>query len=89
MTDSQFSNLVGTVYKQGNLVFVQDGSALLSPVGNRVSHFDLVKYLLPQLYANNSNKSFTFAFEHRKNVARIALSPQGTLLLSVDEGILH
>lgn len=32
-----------------------------------------------------SNKSFTFAFEHRKNIARIALSPQRTLLLSVDD----
>lgn len=32
-----------------------------------------------------SNKSFTFGFEHRKNIARIALSPQGTLLLTVDE----
>ena len=33
-----------------------------------------------------SNKSFTFPFEHRRNIARIALSPQGTLLLTVDEG---
>ena len=42
----QFSNLVGTVYKQGNLVFVQDGSAVLSPVGSRISFFDLLQYLL-------------------------------------------
>lgn len=38
--------------------------------------------------AERSNKSFTFGFEHRKNIARIALSPQGTLLLTVDEGVL-
>lgn len=31
-----------------------------------------------------SNKSFTFAYEHRKNISRIALNPQATLLLSVD-----
>ncbi|KAG0637239.1 WD40-repeat-containing domain protein [Tuber brumale] len=69
-----FSNLLGTVYCRGNLVFTPDGNSLLSPVGNRVTCFDLV-----------SNKSFTFSFEHRKNIARIALSPQGTLLLSIDE----
>ncbi|EPS37707.1 hypothetical protein H072_8584 [Dactylellina haptotyla CBS 200.50] len=73
-TDFNFSNLLGTVYCKGNLVFTPDGASLLSPVGNRVSCFDLA-----------NNKSFTFSFAHRKNVARIALSPQGTLLLSVDE----
>lgn len=96
----QFANLLGTVYCRGNLVFTPDGNSLLSPVGNRVSCFDLVKcanYFLG-LYALwiydadfwvRSNKSFTFDFEHRKNIARIALSPQGTLLLSVDEGLRH
>ena len=39
----QFSNLCGTVYRQGNVVFTRDGNSLLSPVGNRVSVFDLVK----------------------------------------------
>lgn len=41
---SQFSNLLGTVYSQGNLLFSPDGTCLLSPVGNRVTVFDLVKY---------------------------------------------
>lgn len=41
----QFSNLCGTVYKQGNLVFTPDGNKLLSPVGNRITLFDLVKYV--------------------------------------------
>jgi hypothetical protein len=39
----QFSNLLGTVYCQGNLLFSPDGEHLYSPVGNRVTVFDLVK----------------------------------------------
>ncbi|KAI9758433.1 MAG: hypothetical protein M4579_003062 [Chaenotheca gracillima] len=70
----KFSNLLGTVYCRGNLLFTPDGTCLLSPVGNRVSVFDLV-----------NNKSYTFPFAHRKNIARIALSPRGNLLLSIDE----
>ncbi|KAK2461249.1 hypothetical protein APHAL10511_006776 [Amanita phalloides] len=70
----KFSNLCGTVYKQGNVVFTADGNSLLSPVGNRVSVFDLV-----------NNKSFTFAFENRKNISAIALSPDSNVLISVDE----
>lgn len=72
-SDFKFSNLLGTVYRQGNLVFTEDGTKLLSPVGNRVTCFDLV-----------NSKSFTFNYEHRKNIVRIALNKQGTLLLSVD-----
>nr|ASF90255.1 hypothetical protein SPAR04681 [Bartheletia paradoxa] len=70
----QFSNLCGTVYRQGNIVFTPDGNSILSPVGNRVSVFDLV-----------NNKSYTFPFENRKNIARIALSPNSTILISVDD----
>ncbi|KAI0819421.1 WD40-repeat-containing domain protein [Trametes gibbosa] len=70
----KFSNLCGTVYRQGNIVFTPDGNSVLSPVGNRVSVFDLV-----------NNKSHTFAFENRKNIAAIALSPDANVLLSVDE----
>lgn len=46
----QFSNLLGTVYCKGNLLFTPDGTCLLSPVGNRVTVFDLIKYVarLPQ-----------------------------------------
>ncbi|BFZ60013.1 U3 snoRNP protein [Saitoella coloradoensis] len=72
--DFQLSDVIGTVYRQGNLVFSPDGTCLLSPVGNRVTHFDLV-----------NNKSFTFPFENRRNIARLALNPQCTLLLSIDE----
>ena len=41
----QFSNLCGTVYRQGNVLFTADGNSLLSPVGNRVTVFDLVKWV--------------------------------------------
>ncbi|KAF2113593.1 periodic tryptophan protein-like protein 2 [Lophiotrema nucula] len=73
-TDFQFSNLLGTVYSSGNLLFTPDGTCLLSPVGNRVSIFDLVQ-----------SKSYTLPFAHRRNIARLALNPRGNLLLSVDE----
>ncbi|CAH6723075.1 periodic tryptophan protein 2 [[Candida] jaroonii] len=73
-SDFQFSNLLGTVYRQGNLQFTEDGTKLLSPVGNRVSVFDLI-----------NNKSYTLNYEHRKDIVRIALNKQGTLLLSIDE----
>lgn len=55
------------------MVYTDDGTKLLSPVGNRVTCFDLI-----------NSKSFTFPYEHRRNVARIALNKQETLLLSVD-----
>lgn len=61
------------MYRQGNVQFSHDGNMLLSPVGNRISVFDLV-----------NNKSFTFAYEHRKNIATFDVNKQGTLLLSVD-----
>ena len=72
-SDFKYSNLLGTVYRQGNVQFSHDGNMLLSPVGNRISVFDLV-----------NNKSFTFAYEHRKNIATFDVNKQGTLLLSVD-----
>jgi hypothetical protein len=34
-----------------------------------------------------SNKSYTFPFENRKNIAVIALSPDSNVLISVDEGL--
>jgi periodic tryptophan protein 2 len=72
-TDFQFSNLLGTVYGSGNLAFTPDGKSLLSPVGNRVTIFDLEK-----------EKSTTLPFAHRTPISRLALHPAGSLLLSVD-----
>ena len=45
-----------------------------SPVGNRVSCFDLV-----------NNRSQTFPFENRNNVVRAVLSPAGNIMLLIDE----
>ena len=72
-THFQFSNLLGTVYGSGNIAFTPDGSCLLSPVGNRVTIFDLVK-----------DKSTTLPFTHRTPIARIALHPSGSVLLTTD-----
>lgn len=57
--------------------------------------FDLIKYVsslqrnVASLHAFKiniiSNKSYTLPFSHRRNIARLALNPQGNLLLSVDE----
>lgn len=41
LTREQFTNLFGSVYTQGNLLFTPDGNTLLSPVGNKVSVFEL------------------------------------------------
>ena len=41
---TQFSSLYGAVYRQGNVRFTDDGNCVISPVGNRLSHFDLKKY---------------------------------------------
>lgn len=71
--DYHLANILGTVYSQGDLVFSPDGMSILSPVGNRVSYFDLA-----------NNKSHTFAYEHRRNVMRVAMNRSGTLLLSID-----
>lgn len=51
-TDFKFSNLLGTVYSRGNLLFNPDGTHLYSPVGNRVTVFDLVKYATCGLFSS-------------------------------------
>ncbi|KAJ3185825.1 hypothetical protein HDU85_001194 [Gaertneriomyces sp. JEL0708] len=73
-TNFKFSNLCGTVYHKGNVIFTPDGNSVISPVGNRVTVFDLV-----------GNKSETLPFETKKDIARLALSPNGLLLIAVDE----
>jgi periodic tryptophan protein 2 len=63
-------------------------------VGNRVTVFNLVEYVMrlrcPKSPYNtnslpHSNKSHTLPFAHRKNISRIGLTPRGNLLLSIDE----
>jgi periodic tryptophan protein 2 len=74
MYNYTFSNLIGRVYLKGNVIFTPDGNSIISPVGNRMSIFDL-----------RNNKSFTFPFENNKNIEHIAISPNGHYLLSGDE----
>uniref|UniRef100_A0A8C4RPG2 PWP2 small subunit processome component n=1 Tax=Erpetoichthys calabaricus TaxID=27687 RepID=A0A8C4RPG2_ERPCA len=63
-----------TLYRRGNLNFSFDGNSLISPVGNRISIFDL-----------KNNKSETFPVSAKKNITCVALSPNGTLAVLVDE----
>ncbi|XP_042316227.1 periodic tryptophan protein 2 homolog [Sceloporus undulatus] len=70
----KFSNLLGTVYRRGNLNFTPDGNSLISPVGNRITLFDL-----------KNNKSETLPLATRYNVACVGLSPDGNLAILVDE----
>nr|XP_060626232.1 periodic tryptophan protein 2 homolog [Anolis sagrei ordinatus] len=70
----KFSNLLGTVYRRGNLNFTPDGNSLISPVGNRISLFDL-----------KNNKSETLPLATRYNIACVGLSPDGNLAILIDE----
>uniref|UniRef100_T2MD28 Periodic tryptophan protein 2 homolog n=1 Tax=Hydra vulgaris TaxID=6087 RepID=T2MD28_HYDVU len=72
--DYKFQNLCGTVYRKGNVIFTSGGDSVLSPVGNRVTCFDL-----------KNNKSVTLPFENGKNISRLCISPNNNLLLSIDE----
>ncbi|XP_054706940.1 periodic tryptophan protein 2 homolog [Uloborus diversus] len=70
----KFSNLLGTVYHKGNLLFSPDGNILISPVGNRITLYDL-----------RNHKSETLPIESRYNFTTLALSPNGMLLIAVNE----
>lgn len=70
----RFSNLLGAVYRQGNLNFSKDGNAVISPVGNRISIFDL-----------KNNSSETLPVSTTKNITCVGISPNGNLAIVVDE----
>ena len=70
----QFSNLFGTVYRGGDLLFTPDGNTMLSPVGNKVSMFDL-----------KNHKSETLPVESRFSYTTMDLSPNGVSLLAVND----
>jgi len=70
----QFSNLFGTVYRGGDLLFTPDGNTVLSPVGNKVSMFDL-----------KNHKSETLPVESRFSYTTMDLSPNGVSLLAVND----
>ncbi|KAI4882063.1 hypothetical protein NFI96_028322 [Prochilodus magdalenae] len=70
----KFSNLLGAVYRHGNLSFSRDGNSVISPVGNRISVFDL-----------KNNRSETLPVSTNKNITCVGLSPDGSLAILVDE----
>ncbi|KAJ4849893.1 U3 snoRNP protein [Turnera subulata] len=69
----KFHNLLGAPYRGGNVVIAQN-TQLISPVGNRVSITDLLK-----------SQTITLPTQSSSNIRRIAASPDGTFLLTVDE----
>ncbi|XP_071951728.1 periodic tryptophan protein 2 homolog [Antedon mediterranea] len=70
----QFSNLLGVVYRCGNLNFSVDGNSIFSPVGNKITKFDL-----------KNNASHTLPIETNKNINYVAISPNGNTAILVDE----
>ncbi|KAJ8922015.1 hypothetical protein NQ315_008654 [Exocentrus adspersus] len=69
-----FSNLLGTVYRKGDILFTPDGNSVISTVGNKITVFDL-----------KNNKSTTLPVESRFNYNALDLSPNGCTLLAVNE----
>lgn len=72
-----FSNLCGTVYRQGNVILhdASEGTLLLSPVGNRLSIFNLT-----------TNQTTTLPFQMRRPIRRVTQNPrQPDILLVADE----
>ena len=69
----RLKRVCGNVYENGNIVFTSDGNALVCPVGNRITLFDLVHHT-----------STTLPFQNRKNIKRVAVSHNGRFLVSVD-----
>ncbi|XP_063909715.1 periodic tryptophan protein 2 homolog [Zophobas morio] len=70
----KFNNLLGTVYKKGDLIFTPDGNSVVSPVGNRLSIFDL-----------KNDKVTTLPVESRYNYTALDLSPNGCSLIAINE----
>lgn len=70
----KFHNLLGSVYRKGTLIFSPDGNSVISPVGNRLTIFDL-----------KNNKSHTLSLESNYNYTALDLSPNGCILIAVNE----
>ncbi|KAJ8297862.1 hypothetical protein KUTeg_024393 [Tegillarca granosa] len=65
----RFSNLLGSVYRKGNVTFTPDGNCVVSPVGNRVT----------------VNKSETLPMESTRNITCVAIAPDGYTMILVNE----
>eukprot|EP00906_Rhabdomonas_costata_P013218 RCo019004 len=70
----QFSNLLGGTYTGGNVLFDRSGHSLLSPVGNRVTAYDL-----------QNSSTVTLPFETPRDIVAMDLSPNEELLFVADE----
>lgn len=78
-TNFKLSNYIGTVYRDGQVAFSKDGFSIISPIGNKLSVFDL---------KNNASK--TLDIDCKFNIKRVSLSPSGRHLLASDErGDVH
>lgn len=69
----RLQRLCGSVYENGNIIFTPDGNSIISPIGNRVTVFDLVHH-----------KTTTFPFENRRDIEIITISNNGLFLLTID-----
>nr|XP_026491208.1 periodic tryptophan protein 2 homolog isoform X1 [Vanessa tameamea] len=70
----QFQNLLGTVYRRGDILFTNDGNCVISPVGNKITIYNL-----------KQNKSNTLPVESNFNYTAIDVSPNGSILLAINE----
>ncbi|CAG9562910.1 unnamed protein product [Danaus chrysippus] len=70
----KFQNLLGTVYRHGDILFTNDGNCVISPVGNRITIYNL-----------KQNKSNTLPIESHYNYTAIDISPNGSVLLAINE----
>ncbi len=66
--------MCGVVYDGGNTLFTPDGKHLISPVGQRVTVFDLT-----------NESSATLSVQMKSKVAFVAVNPSGSLLFIVDD----
>ncbi|VDM96221.1 unnamed protein product [Thelazia callipaeda] len=66
--------LIGTVYRSGNVTFSPDGNSLISPVGNKITVFDL-----------KSNQANTIAIQSNFNIKIVAIHPRGTHAFLVND----
>lgn len=75
----KLTNVLGTMYSEGNLVFTPDGSTLIAPVGNKITLYDL-----------KSQRSRCLCFESTHNYYLLSISPDGGLLVAVNQvGVAH
>ncbi|XP_063530228.1 periodic tryptophan protein 2 homolog [Cydia strobilella] len=70
----KFQNLLGTVYRRGDILFMNNGNCVVSPVGNKITIYNLIQ-----------NKSATLPVESHYNYTALDVSPNGSILLAVNE----